>query len=269
MPIHKKLSLLVLLISTCLFSTAHAGGFAATVSPPRFELQGEPGKIIREIVEIHNTGDTRAVYSLRTADWNLSDAGGVTIYPPELQPDSCRPWVRMERLTLPLQARAGKRLRFEVHIPEGTPDGECRLAILVEPGDDTVTMARAKNIEFPIQGRIAIIIYVAVGDAKPGLTLQSVKLQDVHGRLTPVAVLKNTGNAHGRPSGFLDGRDANGTRMEFTIAESPILPGQTREIPIWQAPAEGTDTVILQPPLQLKGTIEWRGGKQKIDTSLQ
>jgi fimbrial chaperone protein len=269
MTMHKKLSLLVLLISTCLFSPAHAGGFAATVSPPRFELQGEPGKVIREIVEIHNTGDTKAVYSLRTADWKLSDDGGLTIYPPELQPDSCRPWVRMERLTLPLQARAGKRLRFEVHIPEGTPSGECRLAILVEPGDNTVTMARAKNIEFPIQGRIAIIIYVAVGDAKPVLTLQSVKLQDVHGRLTPVAVLKNTGNAHGRPSGFLDGRDASSTRIDFTVAETPIMPAQTREIPLWQAPAEGTEAVILQPPLQLEGTIEWRGGKQKFKTLLE
>jgi len=265
----KRLSLLTLLISTCLFSQAHASGFAATVSPPRFELQGEPGKVIREIVEIHNTGNSKAVYKLRTADWKLSDDGGLTIYPPELQPDSCRPWVRMERLKLPLQSQAGKRLRFEVHIPEGTPSGECRLAILVEPSADAFTMARAKNIEFPIEGRIAIIIYVAIGDAKPELTLQSVTLQEVNGQLSPVAMLQNSGNAHGRPSGFIDGRDASGARIDFSVAESPIMPGQTRKIPLWQAPAEGTEAVILQPPLQLEGTIEWRGGNQKIKTTLQ
>ena len=269
MSMQKRLSLLTLLISTCLFSPAHADGFAATVSPPRFELQGEPGKVIREIVEIHNTGNSKAVYTLRTADWKLSADGGLTIYPPELQPDSCRPWVRMERLKLPLQSQAGKRLRFEVHIPEGTASGECRLAILVEPDADAVTMARAKNIEFPIEGRIAIIIYVAVGDAKPELTLLSVTLQEVNGQLSPVAALQNTGNAHGRPSGFLDGRDASGARIDFSVAESPIMPGQTRKIPLWQAPAEGTEAVILQPPLQLKGTLEWRGGKQKIKTTLQ
>ena len=130
-------------------------------------------------------------------------------------------------------------------------------------------MARAENIEFPIEGRIAIIIYVAVGDAKPELTLQSVTLQDVNGQLLPVAALQNTGNAHGRPSGFLDGRDASGARIDFSVAESPIMPGQTRKIPLWQAPAEGTEAVILQPPLQLEGTIEWRGGNQKIKTTLQ
>jgi hypothetical protein len=266
---HKKIFLLTLLVNSCLLGPAHAGGFAATVSPPRFELQGKPGKVIRDIVEIHNTGDNKAVYSLRTADWKLSDDGGLTIYPPELQPDSCRPWVRMERLKLTLQSQTGKRLRFEVHIPDGTPSGECRLAILLEPDPDAVTMARAKNIEFPIEGRIAIIIYVAVSDAKPELTLQSVKLQEVNGQLSPVAVLQNTGNAHGRPSGFLDARDASGTRIDFTVAESPIMPGQTRKIPLWQAPAEGTEAVILQPPLQLEGTIEWRGGKQKVKTLLK
>jgi len=266
---HKKLSLLVLLISTCIFSQAHAGSFAATVSPPRFELQGKPGKVIREIVEIHNAGNTRATFSLRTADWNLSDDGGLTIYPPALQPDSCRPWVRIERLSLQLHAQAGKRFRFEVHIPEDAPSGECRLAILVEPGDDRGMLARANNISFPIEGRIAIIIYVAIGDAKPVLSLQSVKLQNVNGRLSPVAVLKNTGNAHGRPSGFLEGRDVSGKRIDFTVAQSPILPGQTREIPVWQAPAEGTEAVILQPPLRLEGTIEWRGGKQQFKTVLE
>ena len=266
---HKKLALLVLLINACTFNPAHAGSFSATVSPPRFELEAKPGKVIREIIEIYNAGDNKTTFSLRTADWDLSESGGLTIYPPELQPDSCRPWLRIERLSLPLQAQASKRFRFEVHIPQDAPDGECRVAILVEPGDDSGVLARANNISFPIEGRIAIIIYVAVGDAEPVLILQSVRLQDVNGHLSPIAVLKNTGNAHGRPSGFLEGRDASGKRIDFTIAQSPILPGQTREIPIWQAPAEGTEPEILQPPLQLEGTIEWRGGKQKVKTLLE
>ena len=266
-PMYKKLSLLILLFNTCIFNTTHAGSFSATVSPPRFELEGKPGKVIREIIEIYNAGDNKTTFSLRTADWDLSESGGLTIYPPELQPGSCRPWVRIERLSL--QAQASKRFRFEVHIPQDAPDGECRLAILVEPGDESGVLARANNISFPIEGRIAIIIYVVVGDAKPVLTLQSVKLQDVNGRLTPVAVLQNTGNAHGRPSGFLDVRDASGTRLDFRVAESPILPGQTREIPFWQAPPEGTEAIIPQPPLQLEGTIEWRGGKQKVKTLLK
>ncbi len=268
-PMYKKLSYLLLAITACTLNPVSAESFFATVSPPRFELHGKPGKVIREIVEIDNGGDTPALFALRTADWDLTETGGLTIFPPELQPNSCRPWLRIERRALRLQAQSGKRFRFEIHVPEDAPDGECRVAILVESGEDSGILARAKNISFPIDGRIAIIIYVAIGDAAPELSVQSLKLQDVNGRLTPVAVLENAGNAHGRPSGFLEGRDANGKRIDFAIAQIPILPGRTRETPIWQSIAEGTEAVKLTPPLQLEGIIEWRGGKQKIDTTLK
>ena len=266
---YKKLSSLLLAIAACTINTASADSFSATVSPPRFELRGKPGEVIREIVEIDNAGGTPALFALRTADWDLTETGGLTIFPPELQPNSCRPWLRIERRALRLQPQSGKRFRFEIHVPEDAPDGECRVAILVEAGDDSGILAHAKNISFPIDGRIAIIIYVAIGDATPVLSMQSIKLQDVNGRLTPVAVLENTGNAHGRPSGFLEGRDASGKRIDFAIAQTPILPGRSRETAIWEVIAEGTEAIKLSPPLQLEGTIEWRGGKQTIDTVLK
>ena len=80
-------------ITATLLNPAVADSFSATVSPPRFELQGKPGEVIREIVEIDNAGDTPALFALRTADWDLTDSGGLTIFPPGLQPNSCRPWV--------------------------------------------------------------------------------------------------------------------------------------------------------------------------------
>lgn len=266
---YKKLSLLLLTITACAIHPARADSFSATVSPPRFELQGKPGEVIREIVEINNAGDTPALFALRSADWDLTDDGGLTIFPPELQPNSCRPWLRIERRALRLQAQSGKRFRFEIHLPEDAPDGECRVAILVESGEDSSILARAKNISFPIDGRIAIIIYVAIGDAAPELTVQSLRLQDVNGRLTPVAILENTGNAHGRPSGFLEGRDASGKRIDFAVAQTPILPGRSRATAIWENSVEGSGATKVTPPLQLQGTIEWRGGKQKIDTTLK
>jgi len=260
---------LLLLLNTCLASAAWGAGFSAMVSPPRFELQGEPGDVIREIVDIENAGDTVAVFSIRTADWDLSDTGGLTIFPPDLQPGSCRPWARIERRSIRLQPQSGRRFRFELHLPEQVPVGECRLAILVEPGDEESVMARARNIRFPVEGRIAIIIYVTVGDAAPTLSLRGLELQEVNGRLTPVAVLENTGTAHGRPDGFLEGKDASGKKIDFTVAQTPILPGQTRPVTLWQATAEGEEAITLMPPLKIKGLIEWQGGRQRVDATLQ
>jgi hypothetical protein len=246
-----------------------AGSFDAMVSPPRFELQARPGETLRRIVDIQNAGDRAANYTLRTADWDLSADGGLTIHPPELQPGSCRPWTRIERHSLRLPAKGLKRFRFEVHVPEDAPDGECRLALLIEPGEESELMARARNIRFPVEGRIAVIIYVGIGDAQPQLEVQDIRLDQVNDRLTPVIMLHNSGSAHGRPEGFLEGRDASGKRLDFTVAATPVLPGQTRVIPIWQAPAEGMARVDLKPPLEVRGLIEWRGGEHRVDTVLE
>lgn len=265
----KKFSFLLLFVYACLATSAWGAGFSAMVSPPRFELHANPGDVIREIVDIENAGDTPTVFSIRTADWDLSEAGGLTIFPPELQPGSCRPWALLERRSIRLRPQSVKRFRFELHIPENASAGECRLAILVEPGDSDSVMAQAKNIRFPIEGRIAIIIYVTIGDAAPALTLQTLELQKVNGLLTPVAVLHNAGNAHGRTGGFLEGKDTSGQKIDFVVSQTPILPGQTRPISIWQATPEGTKPIELRPPITVKGFIDWPGGKERVETTLK
>jgi hypothetical protein len=266
MPIRTLLGLLLLALP---LAPTLAVSFEAMVSPPRFELQARPGETVRRIVDIQNAGDRPATFALRTADWDMSADGGLTIHPPELQPNSCRPWVRIERRSLRLPAQGLKRFRFEIHVPGDAPSGECRLALLIEPGEDSRIMAQARNIRFPIEGRIAVIIYVRIGDAKPQLEVRELRLETVNGRLTPVVRLHNNGTAHGRPEGFLEGSDTSGQRLDFSIATTPVLPGQTRVIPIWQTPPEGTGRVDLQPPLKVQGRIEWEGGEHRVDTVLE
>ena len=48
---------------------ACAQGFAALVSPPRFELAARPGKILRSVVEVSNRSTAPARYLVHTADW--------------------------------------------------------------------------------------------------------------------------------------------------------------------------------------------------------
>lgn len=261
---------LLLAVSLLLFTVpaALAGGFAATVSPPRFELRAQAGEVLREVVEISNAATMPASYNLRTADWDLSDEGNVTIHPPELRPGSCREWTRIERHNIKLPAQGDRRFRFEIHVPGDAQSGECRVALLLEGMEDENVLAGTSEIRFPVQGRIAIIIYVAVGDAKPELDLLELGLDSFNGQQIPVAVLKNTGNAHGRPSGFLDGVDAVGNRLEFSVSPGPIMPGQQRRIPIWPADTNlvGMDDIVQ--PLKLSGKIEWEGGSRKISETL-
>lgn len=130
-------------------------------------------------------------------------------------------------------------------------------------------MAGGKEIRFPVQGRIAIIIYVAVGDAQPKLEIVDFSMQEKNGVLLPIVKIRNNGNAHGRPSGILEGTDALGQHFEFTVSPSPVMPGQQRRIPLWpDKSASAEQDHEITSPLKLKGTIEWEGGKFDVDTAV-
>lgn len=253
---------LVLLLVTG--TPALAEGFSVLVSPPRFELHGEPGEVLREYVEINNPGNLPVTFLLRTADWDMTETGAATFYPPELRPGSCRPWTRIERHKIRIPARATKRYRFQIDIPADAQPGECRLAVMIESPREDAVITRANTVSIPVQGRIAVVIYVSVGDARPDLVLQDIVIEEVNGQLTPVVILNNRGTAHGRTSGFVDGTDANGQRFEFQVSPLPILPGQTRRVPLQRALLDDETPAPFTPPLELKGTIEWEDGKQPV-----
>jgi hypothetical protein len=250
-----------------LLLASDAASFAGLVSPPRFELKAKPGEVLKEVLEIGNDTSVADEFAISTADWTLNAKGGVE-FREALDANSCRPWVRIERRTVTMQPRSVRKYRFEVHVPEDAPAQECRFAIMVEKAAEAMPDITAGNIQFPLSGRIGVIVYVSVGDVAPKLELRDVGLKEFNGRMTPAATFYNSGKMHGRPEGVLEGKDANGKSYEFVVSPFPILPGETRAVALW--PQEGPDkkTPEIAYPLRLRGTIEWDGGKQSIDSTL-
>jgi hypothetical protein len=241
--------------------------FSAVVGPPRFELRARPGAVIREALDIANDNLDYADFAIRSADWELAADGSVIFREADLAANSCRPWVKLERRDIRLGPQGRRKYRFEVQVPAEAPPGECRFALLIEGKEPSA--AEAGLIKLPMQGRIAVIVYVTVGDAKPNLEFRSLQLSNFNGKSVPSITFANTGNAHGRPEGILEARDANGKSLEFSVSPSPLLPGTTRTLPIW--PNDGADgkPVTFTYPLRLKGTVEWEGGQHKVDAVLR
>lgn len=240
---------------------AHAQGFAAIVSPPRFELAMQPGERTRQVVEIVNAGAQAARYRVKTADWTI-DAQAAVKFDDALAPDGCRPWVAIERREVAIAAQGRTRYRFEIAVPPQAPAGECRFALMVE-GDEQTVQASG-GLGFPVAGRIGVIVYVAIGDAKPMLEVVAAQVTRVNGAALPTLTIKNSGNAHGRLSGFLSGTDAEGHALEFTPSSLPILPGELRAIAL--APDAGRDEMPrVAYPITIRGDLEWEGGKTHIE----
>jgi len=259
----------VLLILACIPLNGGAEGFAVLVAPPRFELQANPGDTVSDHVEISNPGDSPITFLMRTADWDMTAEGAANFYPPELQPGSCRPWVRIERHKFRLPAQGKKRYRFQIQVPEDAPPGECRVALLVETPPEDAVQAQASSLTLPIRGRIAIVIYLAIGGAKPELEIRDLVLELHNEKPRPVIIVENTGNAHGRTAGFVEAIDATGKRLDFEITPLPILAGQTRRIPLYQPTIDDRPPVDFTTPLELSsGNLEWAEGNIKIERSV-
>jgi hypothetical protein len=234
-----------------------AQGFAALVSPPRFELTAKPGDKLRQVMEITNAGAQAAKYKLKTTDWTLGDDGSVK-FDDALSPTSCRPWVAIEGRQVTVGAGAKYRFRFEVSPPADAPAGECRFAIMIEGDEQTVQSPNGPA--FPISGRLGVIVYVVIGDASPKLEVTGVRIAPVNDVPVPVITVKNNGNAHGRITGFLSGTDASGKKLEFTPSSLPILAGESRSISL--VPYGDKDEVVkIEYPITVKGKLEW-GDKQ-------
>ncbi|MGH8031641.1 MAG: hypothetical protein ACREO8_04565 [Luteimonas sp.] len=250
---------LMIACSLMLPGIASAQGFSALVSPPRFEDSAQAGTTYRNVVEISNVSERSAHFTVKTADWSLTPDNAVQ-FSEALAPASCRPWVGIEATEITIGPNSKRRYRFEVAIPAGTASGECRFAIMIEGDPENV----AGGAAVPVSGRIGVIVYLTIGDAAAALEITAHKVLVVDGREVPVLSVRNSGNAHGRMQGFVDGSDADGRRYAFAPATFPVLPGETRDIALApQGDDDDTPAPALAYPLQLKGRLDW--GKQRLD----
>lgn len=242
---------------------AQAQGFAAYITPPRFEVQAESGKSLRQVLEIQHVGQQKGSYRITTNDWVLMPDNSVT-FSEELAADSCRPWVAIERRELTIEPGARYRYRFEITPPPGTPPRECRFALMVE-GLDPARVQGAFN--FPVGGRIGVVVYASIGDAAPRLEIAATRVATINGKPTAMVDVRNRGNAHGRLEGFVNGTDASGARFEMSPADLPILPGETRGVAIGPVVEDGKPAPEIRFPLVIKGNLEWGKNRLPLDAS--
>ena len=243
---------------------AVAGEFALAASPPRFVLQVKPGERTRHILEISNASLEANTLSVKTADWALTADDTVTFYE-TLQVGSCRPWVLLERREFTVTNGRPYRFRFEIDVPANAPPGECRFAIMLE-GQEQVSRPGG-GPAIPFSGRLGVVVYLALGEAAPNLSVVGSDVVNINGQRTPVLKIRNTGSAHGRLAGFLSGTDASGKALEFAPGSFPILPGETRTIALTATRPGDPDTPVqVQFPVTVSGKLEWgRGQSQAVE----
>lgn len=258
--------LLILCAAVCGTPVYADRGFSGGVTPSRFEISSQPGDVLRRALKIYNLSSRPQRYQVKTVDWQYSEGGQIS-FQDALAPDSCRQWVALERHTISVvpDPQQPRNFRFEVAVPAAAPAQECRLALMIEGLDSSFDANFADGaITMPIAGRIAVIIYLRVGDVTPELEIGDLVVHEHAGQLLPSVEVRNLGAAHGRLDADLVAETAAGKAVRLAIATSPILPGQTRQLAL--TPEAGQ---TLSYPLTIKGRIYSDGKSIAVEQDLK
>jgi hypothetical protein len=248
----------VSIVAAAVFSSpAFGAGFAAGISPSKFELSASPGEVVRDTLTIMNPAREPADYLLRTADWQLNDESGIEFIEDTLATGSCRPWVKLERRTIQVRAGEQRTYRFEVHVPEDAQPGLCRFAILIEPAEPALAELRDTGVSFPVVGRFAVITYVTIGDAQAEIEYLGLGSTLIKEQALPTLKLRNIGNTYDRAFGQVTATDSANQRVTLIPSDFPLLPGRTESIVLSpETRAERPSDVRFSYPLTLDGRIE-------------
>lgn len=264
-----SLSLLFFALFFFLFSNAYAG-FTLGISPVRWEAAGKPGKTLRNVITV--TGGARAIQRVRlkVGDWMLTNEGTPVFAGAGSMPHSAASWIRFRPREFDVYPRQKKLVRVSIKIPEGTPPGTYLAALFFEP-PATTEGAKPGAANIFIRGRIAFLIYVTVGNARPDGKILDVAWREMTKGKGPVVALKirNDGDAHLRTNGTFSARSPSGKRYEGVLPALPILPGQTRWIPLefaGEAPPAGSNIdITVHTDLgrgELKVELKLHGNKE-------
>lgn len=251
--------------------SAMGGPFDVAVSPSRFELEAKSGTRLGQTLNIYNQSSQSAELSVRTLDWTFSESGALKFFD-ELRPDSCRPWVTLERRLVKVGARDKVAFRFQVDVPSDAAVGECRFMLAIEgaqPAYESVLQGGSANLSLPINGRIAVAVYVGVNGAQPRLSLQQAETVTQDGQRLPAVTVSNTGLAHGRLDGALDAKDARDLRFELVPDGTPIMPGQTRTIVLQPRVLADQTVPKVTFPITSTGSLDWENGSFKVNAEFR
>lgn len=236
------------------------------VSPIRFHLHVQPGGEHTDAVRVLNTGEEPTRIRAYVEDWYLDEAGTPIFQPVGTQGKTSSPWIELAPSDFLVQKAEEEVVRFTVRVPEGTPPGGYHGALLLE----TLPLNRASSEvrQMFIQGRVACIVYVTVGE--PVKSLEITAMETVNRKGTPLLRMQvqNTGLDFVRLAGDVVCL-ADGERIDetITVPDVPVLPGASRWVELALPTLAAADNIMARARLDIEG-IGTLVGECRVDPEL-
>lgn len=221
-----------------------------SISPPRFELFGNPGDVVREKLKVSNTGDTTVTYKVGTEDFSASgDDGGIAINESPDAPHttfSLARWLTVEPSSFTVEPGKEKIIDIVVRIPKNGEPGGHYASVQIKVSGGPTTGGGAS-----VESRLNSLILLRVsGNITEKLSLSTFKASKGYYQKGPVQFnlrTINEGNVHVAPTGTIVITDMFKRKVaEVPLQPANVLPGSARAIATnWEKPGIGRFTATL------------------------
>ena len=263
---HVCLVTICVLVGVVLAQTAQA----LTISPPRFELDANPGSIINQTIKLFNeTEETRIFYPAVQDFAARGEAGEPGFVEKAETPYPLSDWVKMDFSPISLGPKERKEVQFSVEVPDNAEPGGHYAAIFFSTQPPTEIIGATP---IAIAGKLGSLVLLKVG----GEVVESGKLLefntfDKKNFFTHLPVdfylrFENLGNVHLKPQGTLKitgilDITATPTTLMVNEAGGNALPKSIRRYDVtWTRPgaiSAGVQGGTLNILEELKA--QWRG----------
>ncbi len=243
-----------------------ASAQALTVSPVLIDLEADPGDILEGAVTIYNSSEVPETYFVSLQNFVAQGEEGRQTFVEEENSFGLAKWTLPELSEITLQPNEERSIRYSVFFPDDAEPGGHYAALFfsTQPNE-------GEESSVGVGAKTGILLLARVsGDIRESATLETFRVVN-EARLNRPPVefeyrLRNTGNVHVRPSGYLTIRNMFGNVVEkvnVNPTNAAALPNSIRRIQtVWNKNASDGPADSFFEELRLEW-INFSFGKYK------
>lgn len=234
----KKISFLILflLLTSFLLLLTRVNAQEAirtiTVTPPTVSVTGNPGYYTEGTMGIINDSDSPITFKAEMHDFIVQDNAGT----PEILPAntlmttySAAAWMGVTPQIFTIQPKKRQNLNYFIQIPANARPGGHYAAVVFAPANAKSTV---ENTGSQVNGQVGTLFSIAVnGPIKESASVTKffTNAFQEYGPVNILSQIKNYGDLHIRPQGYITVSDMLGRKAILPLKENNIFPQAARD----------------------------------------
>lgn len=201
-----------------------------SVVPPSFEVSTKRGEVINKTIRIDNLADKPVQVTVDKRNFTAQGEEGDVNLTHEESSFSLASWIEVTPSKATIPAKSSQTFQYSIRVPtDAEPGGHFGSIIFATIPDKNLTQTGASFS----QEVGSLILAEVAGDVKESAQIESFYAERNFYEAGPVQFIgriKNLGNVHIKPKGFIEITDLLGRKTRVPFEERNVLPDAIRKM---------------------------------------